>query len=67
MSWKISLLFWKKIQIKKKTNLHVLFLLDVIIWCSIMYNRILDNKDLEIEVHGSIKFEFFCSYVHQAN
>jgi hypothetical protein len=43
----------------KKTNLHVLFLLDVIVCCSILYNRILDNKDLEIEVHGSIRFGNF--------
>jgi hypothetical protein len=42
----------KKLQIFIfKNHLHVLFLLDVIICCSILYNRILDNKDLEIEVH----------------
>jgi hypothetical protein len=49
----------KKFKIFLKTNLHVLFLLDVIVCCSILYNRILDNKDLEIEVYGSIRFGKF--------
>jgi hypothetical protein len=39
----------------KKTKLHVLFLLDVIVCCCILYNKILNNKDLEIEVHGSVR------------
>jgi len=53
--------FWKLLL---KTNLHVLFLLDVIICRCIMYNMILDGKDFDIEaliVQWNMKNSF--SYV----
>jgi hypothetical protein len=32
-----------------KTNLHLLFLHDVVIYCCIFYNMILDKKDFDID------------------
>jgi len=32
-----------------KTNLHVLFLLDVVVYCWILYNMILGGKDFDID------------------
>jgi hypothetical protein len=31
-----------------KINFHVMFLLNVIVYCYILYNMILDGKDLDI-------------------
>ncbi len=31
-----------------KTNLHVMFLLDVVVYCCILYDMILDGRDLDI-------------------
>jgi len=51
-----------------KTNLHVLFLLDVVICCCILYNmikQVLDEKDLDIEtLMVQLNMENFSNFVH---
>jgi hypothetical protein len=32
-----------------KTNLHVLFILDVVVCCCILYNMIIDGKDFDMD------------------
>jgi hypothetical protein len=42
-----------------KTNLHILFLPYVVIYCCIIYNMILDGKNLDMEalmVHLDMEF-----------
>lgn len=42
----LKIFFWK---LWVKINLHVLFLLDMVICCCILYDMILNNKDLNID------------------
>ncbi len=67
MLWKIHLAFWKKLQkTTLKTNLHILFLPNVVICYCIIYNMILDGKNLDMEaLMVQLDIESFLSYVHQ--
>jgi hypothetical protein len=49
---KIHLVFWKKVfgELILKSHLNILFLLDVVVCCCILYNMILDGKDQDIEI-----------------
>jgi len=49
-----------------KTNLHILFLPYVVLYCCIFYNIILDGKNLDMEaLKVQLDMDFFFSYVHQ--
>lgn len=51
-----------------QSNLHVLFISNVVLCCYILYNMILDGKDLDIETSMvQLNMENSSSYVHQTN
>jgi hypothetical protein len=48
-----------------KTNLFVLFLLDVVVCCCIIYNMLLDGKDFDIDtLLIQLKMEIFVNITH---
>lgn len=50
-----------------KTNLHLLFLHDVVIYCYIFYNMILDKKDFDIDtlMNLELRLQNFVKFLHQ--
>lgn len=50
-----------------KTNLHLLFLHDVVIYCCIFYNMILDKKDFDINtlMNFELRLQNFVKFLHQ--
>jgi hypothetical protein len=48
-----------------KTNMHVLFLLDVVVCCCIIYNMLFDGKDFDIDtLLIQLKLENFVNITH---